>query len=281
MRILFVLAFCCFTVTLSAQGTFRISSLMGPGDQQSIGIEKLTPDEQAALEAWVNLWTIKTINQVLSMGCQCTTQDCLNALFQNTAAGQIPEQMPSDRSIPFQRPTPLRKTDSVKKIEEKDFSTITDVLRSGGNIRLDNGGVWETSPGFQAQASGWRRGDKVQLRASTVYGRYVLYNLTRKQQIEVTQPGDPMHTDPYRSDPLRTDLYRAANTFNLKNNLNEGEIIMLDNGATFEIRLSDRRKYTRYWHPGMQIEVGRKGGLYPFSLKVLENGDTVEAKLKN
>lgn len=280
MRWMLLLLFCCVSTAVSAQAQFRVGSLIGPGDQQSMGLNKLDPDQQAALEAWINLWTIKTINQVLSMGCQCTTGECLNALYQNTASGQI-DNIPSDRPMPFRRPDRLRSNDSVQQIETKDFSTISEILRNGGVIRLDNGAVWEVAPGFQVKASTWRRLDKVQLRPSTVYGRFVLNNLTRHQQIEVTQPGDPTHTDPYRSDPFRTDLYRAANTFVVRNILDEGETLILDNGSVFEVRLSDRKKYVKYWHPGISVEIFKKGGTYPFSLKEVQSGDSVSAKLKS
>lgn len=275
MRLLLLLL---LSSSLVAEPQVQLEALMGPRDQQSIGLSRLSAEERAALEAWINLWTIKTINQVLSMGCQCTTTECLRSLYQNVAPNMAPEN--EDRSTPFYRPARLRSTDSAQQIEAKDFSRVVNILRNGGIVRLDNGSVWEVASNFQSQASSWKRSDKVQLRPGSAYGRFVLNNLTRHQQIEVSQPGDPTHTDPYRSDPFRTDLYRAANTFILRNVINEGETVLLDNGSAFEVRLADRRRYVKFWHPGMSIEIFKKGGSYPYSLKDVQSGESVSARLK-
>lgn len=275
-------------LSLSAETRFTIQAMMGPGDQEAIGIDKLDPEEQAALEEWINLWTIKTINQVKADNCQCTTEECMSRINQRTSNIPIPkpevkgsslEETDYDENRPFNRPERIQHIDPVERIQEKDFNKLTEILRNGGVIRLDNGSTWEVIPSDQNTASKWARYDKVRIEASSVYSRYTMNNLTRKQKIQVTQPGQATHTDPYLNDPFRKDPYRRAMTYNIRNILDSGGTVILDNGGVYEVKMSDR-KISRDWAPGTAVEIFKKGGNYPISLKAVLTGDNVQVREK-
>ena len=102
-----------------------------------------------------------------------------------------------------------------------------------------------------------------------------MYNLTTSQQVRVMHPGQALRLDPFLG-----DTYRKAITKNVRENLNNGATIILDDGSSFEIRLSDRSSITSQWGPGTIVQVTKKGGMYPYSLKSAQNGDTAEARLK-
>lgn len=266
---------------------FTLSNLMGSGDQNAIGINRLSPNEQQALEAWVNLWTIKTINHVIAKGCGCTAQECMNSLYQTTAGGASFEPQPranpeiyEERQDFYERRQDVerdhfRPQTSTEKIEHTDYQLITDILRAGGLIRLNNGTVWEVVPTDQAISQRWQRRDKVQLRPGNEYGQYSLINLSLQQQVQVAHPGQALRLDPFLG-----DTYRKAITKTVRDNVNQGALIILDDGTTFEVRLSDRGRISRTWDPGSVVQVTKKGGAYPYSLLNAATGDSVEARLK-
>ncbi len=115
----------CLSALLGRTGgdsaSVQLDSVMTMADQASTGVAGLTSEGRAGLEEWINLWTVKAINQVLSMGCKCTAQECLAALIGGGAS------YPTD-------PTglPLARRNAIVQEEQVDYTLLTDNVRNGG-----------------------------------------------------------------------------------------------------------------------------------------------------
>ncbi len=247
----------------AAQPVFvQLDVVMNANDQQSSGVSGLSSQARDNLEEWINLWTVRAINQVIAMGCRCTAQQCLAALISGES-----NQYATD---PFGQPIARN---PVVQQEQIDFSLLTDNARNGGLILLNDGSIWQVDPNDQPRAAAWRRMDHIQTNPQDSYGHFTLVNITRNDQVGVTRPNEAVRP----GNPFLSDTYRQSHTFSVRTNVNNGEVLILDNGLAYSIRLSDRDKYSKFWSAGTPVSISRKGGLYPFSLQNALTGDTVEA----
>ncbi len=281
MRLLFTLfalflPLCCPAQPQMIAAQYSLDDIMGAGDQNAAGINTLNAQQLANLEEWINLWTVKTINQVLLMGCKCTTQDCLTALV-----GRMPtSQMYAQQQESPQQPAPVqeqRSNNPYVNQEQGNYSLLTENLRNGGLLRLDDGSMWQVSPTDQTRAAAWHRADRIQVQPGQSYGQFTLFNLTRNSQVNAARPGEAIRP----GNPFLGDTFRQTHTFSVRQNLNDGEVLILDDGNAYVVRLPDRYKYSKFWAPGTPVVVTRQGGLYPYSLKNSQTGNFVQADLQH
>ena len=277
---LWIVLFTLVTAEVSSQPPprFTMDQMMSRSDQKQMGIDRLSQQEQIAFEAWLNIWTVRVVNHMLRAGCRCSAEECLNSIFLEAGGGQ-----PSYREDPrYQQLQPKNRVEqralersSIRgpADEGEDYAEITQILRGGALIRLDNGTVWEVGNYDRNRTGRWQRYERVELRAGIGIGDLSLYNVNRRESVLVRRPGEPERI----TDPFGKDYYKSEKLGTIQDIREEGRVIILDNGLTFTIPVGDRTRYTSKWRIGTVVEIDRLGGLNPWGLRNLDNGDQVRA----
>ena len=187
---LWIVLFTLVTAEVSSQPPprFTMDQMMSRSDQKQMGIDRLSQQEQIAFEAWLNIWTVRVVNHMLRAGCRCSAEECLNSIFLEAGGGQ-----PSYREDPrYQQLQPKNRVEqralersSIRgpADEGEDYAEITQILRGGALIRLDNGTVWEVGNYDRNRTGRWQRYERVELRAGIGIGDLSLYNVNRRDSV--------------------------------------------------------------------------------------------------
>ena len=288
---------------------FTFVQNMSAHDQQAIGLPNLSAPEQRSLEKWIDLWTIKVVNQVLTMGCQCDSKECLHAIFNRIPADnwqrsrmdknannqtqipQTPMQQNAHLSQPFHPPqnleTPQKPWQPATEKYIKPSQTqpgvslgqpalLLEIMQNGAYLKLNDGTIWEVSPTDRGSSAIWQPFDQVQLTQSAVPGRFQLIDMTQNQRVEVMKPGTP----PLPINPVQLDKNLQPTNYFIDNNLDNGQTLILQNGLVMKIRVGDAVRISRNWTSGTAVQISQVGGAYPYSVRNLQTGDIVQAQLQ-
>ena len=196
---------------------FTFVQNMSDHDQKAVGLQNLTGPEQRSLERWIDLWTVKVVNQVLTMGCECDTHECLRTIFnripaeswrrstkiQETTVPMTPETPIQNANPPPQNLSAPQKiwppaTDKYMKPPQPQPGVplgqpalILENMQNGTYVKLNDGTIWEVSTVDRGTSSVFQPFDQVQLVQSAVPGRFQLIDMTQNTRVEVVKPGTP------------------------------------------------------------------------------------------
>ncbi len=279
----------CSTLSLHGADRFDLDRMMPIKDQKAAGVDTLEPQQRRALESWIDLWTVRALNTLLDQGCDCSADECLSSIYEGGEGSRgssrrrssarndrySDERQSDDRYYErSERRSPGRQ---ALKDAQDDQIEITSINRGGARIRLKDGSNWEVDQKDRATASRWQRGEKVQVLSGREYGYLTLYNVSRRQKIDVRAPNDETRR---QADPFGRKWAEQERDATVTRITDEGKTLILDNGRVYEISFGDARRYARHWRPGTVVQVTHKGGIYPYSIANTSNGETVEARIK-
>lgn len=292
---------------------FSFTQNMSPHDQEAIGLKDRSVAEQRSLEKWIDLWTIKVVNQVLLMGCQCDTSECIHAIFNRIPAdawrrsskgdetggpqtpqtpqgpnvfsennGRQPTYIPPQNLDVPQKPWPPA-TDKYMKAQAPQPgvplgqpSLILEVMQNGAYLKLNDGTIWEVSPTDRSTSAILQPFDQVQLSQSIVPERFQIIDMTQNQRVEVMKPGTP----PAPINPVQLDKNLQPANYFIDNNLDNGQTLVLQNGLVLKVRVGDAVRISRNWPAGTAVQISQVGGGYPYSIRNIQTGDIVQAQLQ-
>lgn len=290
---------------------FTFTQNMSDHDQEAIGLKDLNIAQQRSLEKWLDLWTIKVVNQVLMMGCECDTSECIHAIFnripaetwrkpsrddrdktqtpQNPAApntfnetNKQPTYLPPQNLDAPQKPwVPdtekyIKQTTPQPGVPLGQPSLLLEIMQNGAYLKLNDGTLWEVSPTDRGTAGALQPFDQVQLMQSVVPGRFQIIDMTQNQRVEVMKPGTP----PAPINPVQLDKNLQPANYFIDNNLDTGQTLVLQNGLVLKIRVGDAVRISRNWPPGTAVQISQVGGAYPYSIRNIQTGDIVQAQLQ-
>ncbi len=288
---------------------FTFTQNMSAHDQNAIGLQNLSAPEQRSLEKWIDLWTNKIVNQVLIMGCECDTRECLHSIFNRVPSENMRRPGKDNKNIilpsseDFQQPLnvskqplsrPPQNSDSAQQpwqsptekyikpqqqqagVPLGQTSLVSEIMQNGGYVKLNDGTVWEVSQNDRASSANWQPFDQVQLAQSSVPGRFQLIDMTQNQRVEVVKPG----TAPAPINPAQMDKNLQPANYFVDNNLDNGQKLVLQNGLVLNVRVGDAVRTSRNWATGTAVQISQVGGAYPYSVRNIQTGEIVQAQLQ-
>lgn len=248
------LLFLCLLVLSPLIGEESLTNMaMTPKDRESIGVDRLSPQQKKALETWLETWTKTVIANASSYHPSLSLAQWILAW----------------------------KAERQRKIidEEQPESVIHSIFRNrnGQTLELANGSIWDIVVFDQFAVSMWKRGENVTVSKSKydISRPYSIHNISRNEQAGAKQRREASADGKRPEDPPSY----FANSLSVETIGPDGKTITLENNKEFAIAPLDQQRILNNWLEQDRIRVTKSGDvLYPFKLENLDSGDSAIAK---
>lgn len=251
----FVLLFVAIFASSSVQAEdLSVEEIMSPQEQESSGVDRMSPQQRQALERWITGWTERVLSQS-------------STYHQSLTIPQWVAKWPRHLL-----PKPISEKQSI--LEKREANQTIYRNKNGEVLELHDGSVWAVNSIDSSVARWWKRGDRLQIRKAKydIARPYILYNESCNQQAgaKLTKPANAEGERP----PERAEYYRGA--FVLSSISLDGTEVALKNGSYWEISPMYQLQIMSTWTVGDRIKVEFSGDtMYRYRLINLDSGDSV------
>ena len=252
--VVLVLAFCMLAAgsSVTAQQSLPLSQVMTPQEMKETGMDNLSPDQRAAMEAWLGRWTQSVISQSPSYR-------------QSEDVSQWVNQWPS-----YEQPSNEEISPKQRQEKQRQNQEVLRVLNNGQVIELKDGSSWRIGDTYQYVSTQWQRGQRILVSDSgNSLFPYWLTNVSIGQQVQAKMQQPPSPSG--QAEPKPASYYRGAIALTFVTNT--GEFIHLGNGMIWRIAPMDTAKVL-LWRPHDRIRIESSSDfLYKYRLTNLDNGE--------
>jgi hypothetical protein len=238
----------------------EIDAVMDRQEQESSGLDRLSPPEKQAFERWLNKWTHRVIQQAPTYHPSLTLSQWV--------AG-----WPG-----YLKPKPIPKAEAAKERKEANQTIFRN--KAGAVIELKDGSVWNITAIDQPVAQFWARGQKITITKNPrdLVRPFILLNEARKEQAGGTRgrSANPVGQRP----PDNPAYFRGSTT--ITSVTPDGITITLDTGDVWIVAPTGQQIVQTTWSPGDRIRIDRStDAAYRYKLNNLDSGDWVLANPPN
>jgi hypothetical protein len=251
------------TVSPVVGEVLTIDAVMDKQEQESIGLDRLSPPERQAFERWVDKWTRNVIQQAPTYHPSLTLSQWV--------AG-----WPG-----YLKPTPIPKKEAAKEKKEANQTIFRN--KGGSVLELKDGSVWNITQIDQPVVQLWRRGQKITITTNTgnpydIVRPYILFNEARNEQAGGTR------AKAANPDGQRTSDNPAyfRNSVIITSITSDGITVTLATGDVWIVAPTGQQLVQNTWTKGDRIRVDRStDAAYRYRLVNLDSGDSVLANPPN
>ena len=254
MRRLSLLLAALFTSSILLPQDLSVQEIMNPKEQESIGVNRMSPQQRQALELWITHWTEK----VLSLSTTYHPSQTIPQWVSNWPKHLLSKPIPEEQAIREKR-----------EANQNIFRN-----KNGELLELNDGSVWTINPIDRSVVRWWRRGDQLQIRKAKydIARPYILYNQANNEQAgaKLTKPASaqgerkPEPPGHYQGSIVLTSIGM------------DGQQIFLKDGSSYNISPMYQIQIMATWTVGDRIKVSSSGdAIYRYRLINLDSGDSV------
>ena len=260
LSLLAILSALLYLPALHAEG-LSVDQAMTPKEQESTGINRMSPQERVAFEHWLDGWTKKVIQQAPTY-------------HPSSSLSQWVQGWPG-----YMKTSPIPHAQAAKERREANQTIFRN--KGGAVLELADGSIWDICPIDQPVAQFWAR--KQQLRITKnpqadLVRPYLLFNEQRQEQVGATLVKASSPEGSRRPDSpgyFQGSVVIASIT-------PDGITIALADKSTWIVSPTGQQLVQATWLPGDRIRVERSSDAsYTYRLNNLDSGGTVLANPPN
>lgn len=229
---------------------------MSPQERESMGLERMNPQQKRAFERWITSWTERVLSQAptyhQSLSIPLWVRKWPNHLL----------------------PVPISEKEAASERREANQTIYRN--KNGTTIELNDGSVWEIHPIDTSTARWWNRGDMLDVRKSRydIARPYILYNIINNQQVGAKLIRPPSSS----GERLPDDPRMYANTIAISAIEKEGRRIVLHDRSFYDISPVSQLEVMTTWSVGDRVRIEASGDtVYRFLIVNLDSGGSALA----
>jgi hypothetical protein len=238
-----------------------VDQVMTRQEQESAGIDRMSPQERAAFERWLGTWTRKVIQQAPTYHPSYTIS-------------QWVQGWPG-----YMKTAPIAPAQAAKERQEANQTIFRN--KSGAVLELNDGSVWNVCQIDQAVAQFWARKQRLLVTRNQqldLVRPYILINEQRQEQVGAVLAKTPNPEG--RRPPDNPNYFRGAVI--VKSITSDGITVTLANGNTWIVAPTGQQIVQTTWGPGDRLRVERSSdAAYTYRLNNLDSGGSVLANPPN
>ena len=238
-----------------------IDQVMTRQEQESVGIDRMSPQERASFERWVESWTKKVIQQAPTYRPSYTLS-------------QWVELWPG-----YMKTTPPPHPKEAKERQEANQTIFRN--KGGAVLELNDGSVWNICSIDQPVAQFWARKQHLHVTKTSqgdLVRPYILANEQRQEQVGAVLVKTPSPDG--RRRPDNPNYFQGS--LLVQSITSDGITIVLADKSTWIVAPTGQQAVQATWLTGDRIRVERSGdAAYTYRLDNLDSGASVLANPPN
>ena len=238
-----------------------VDQVMTQKEQESIGVDRLSPQERAAFERWLDSWTRKVIQQAPTY-------------HPSYSLSQWVQGWPG-----YMKTAPIAPAQASKERQEANQTIFRN--KSGAVLELNDGSVWNVCQIDQPVAQFWARNQRLVVtrnQQADLVRPYILINQQRQEQVGAILAKTPNPQG--RRPPDNPNYFRGAVL--VKTITPDGITVTLANGNIWIVAPTGQQVVQATWSTGDRIRVERSSdAAYLYRLNNLDSGGSVLANPPN
>lgn len=248
-----LLAILCIGSTLISE-ELSVQEIMSPGEMETMGVNRMTPQQRRAFEAWITHWTATVLSQSSSYHPSLTIPQWVS---------QWPKHL---------LPKPIPQEEAIKEKREANQNIFRNT--NGEVLELNDGSVWIVNPIDRSVARWWRRGDPLLIKKAKydIARPYTLFNQANNEQVgaKMAKPSSPQG----ERKPESPGFYQGS--IILASIGMDGQEVTLKDESSWKISPMYQLQVMSTWTIGDRIRIEPSGdSIYRYRLVNLDSGDNV------
>jgi hypothetical protein len=252
LSILSIAASLC-TASIVFGESLSLDTVMEKADQESSGVNRLSPQEQRALEHWIGTWTAKVIQQAPTYHPSMS----LSQWVHNWPGYANPQEAPPEEAA-------QERQESNQKIFRNS---------NGAVIELYDGSVWNITPVDQPRAQFWARDQRIIISTNPrdIVRPFILVNQQRNETVGGKRAKGPSPGGQRRPD--NPAYFKGSVT--IASITPDGITIKLSSGDTWIVAPTGQQIVQATWKPMDRVRVEPSAdAAFPYSIVNLDSGNS-------